>query len=155
MPRERPVPPPFEPPDLARSLDRYLAAGLVFMVVLIAGFVAYRVREPSLRSDARAAQQTSYREIGSQLFDSNCASCHGKGATGGSAPVLDAKEFLGATSNEQIQLLISGGVSGTDMPAWGLDYGGTLTDEQVRQIGTYLRSLEANAPSVPNWRAGK
>ena len=28
------------------------------------------------------------------------------------------------------------------MSAWGLDYGGTLTDEQVQQIMTYLRSLE-------------
>ena len=40
------------------------------------------------------------------------------------------------------------------MPAWSLDYGGTLTDEQVRQIVTYLRSLEPNAPSVPDWRTG-
>ena len=40
------------------------------------------------------------------------------------------------------------------MPAWSLDYGGTLTDEQVTQIVTYLRSLEPNAPSVPDWRSG-
>ena len=46
MPRERPAPPPFEPEGLERSLDRYLVWGLVFMVVLTAGFVAYRVREP-------------------------------------------------------------------------------------------------------------
>ena len=29
------------------------------------------------------------------------------------------------------------------MPAWSLAFGGTLTDEQIRQIATYLRSLEA------------
>ena len=52
MPRERPQPPPFEPEWLERSLNRYLAWGLVFMVLLIVGFVAYRVREPSLRKDA-------------------------------------------------------------------------------------------------------
>ena len=52
MPKERPTPPPFEPAELERSLNRYLAVGLVFMVVLIAGFAAYRVREPSLRKDA-------------------------------------------------------------------------------------------------------
>ena len=49
---------------------------------------------------------------------------------------------------------MSGGVSGTEMPAWGLDYGGTFTDEQVRQVVTYLRSLEPTAPSVPGWRQG-
>ncbi|HZQ26737.1 MAG TPA: cytochrome c, partial [Acidimicrobiales bacterium] len=87
MPRYRPTPPPFEPHELERSLDRYLTAGLVFMVVLIAGFAAYRVREPTLRKEAAAAQETSYREIGTTLFATNCASCHGKGANGGSAPV--------------------------------------------------------------------
>ena len=35
-----------------------------------------------------------------------------------------------------------------------LDQVGTLTDEQIRQITTYLRSLEPNAPSVPAWRKG-
>ena len=56
MPRERPQPPPFEPEWLERSLNRYLAWGLVFMVLLLVGFVAYRVREPGLRTDATRAQ---------------------------------------------------------------------------------------------------
>ncbi len=155
MPRERPTPPPFEPAELERSLDRYLACGLVFMLVLIIGFVAYRVREPTLRADAAAEQQTSYTEIGTQLFATNCSSCHGKGAVGGSAPTLNAKEFLKGTTDAQIRSLIAGGVSGTDMPAWSLEFGGTLTDEQVLQITTYLRSLEPNAPSVPDFRKGK
>jgi len=155
VPRERPVPPPFEPAALERSLDRYLMWGLAFMLVLIAGFIAYRVREPTLRADAAAGQEASYREIGTQLFANSCASCHGKGAIGGSAPVLNAKEFLESTTDDQIHALIAGGVSGTDMPAWSLEFGGTLTDEQIRQITTYLRSLEPDAPSVPNWRAGR
>jgi mono/diheme cytochrome c family protein len=155
VPRERPTPPPFEPHELERSLDRYLIWGLAFMVVLIAGFVAYRVREPTLRADAAAAQEASYREIGAQLFATNCSSCHGKAATGGSAPVLDAKEFLTSTTDDQIRSLVAGGVSGTDMSPWSLEFGGTLTDEQIRQVTTYLRSLEADAPSVPDWRSGR
>ena len=118
MPRERPTPPPFEPVELERSLDRYLMWGLAFMVLLIAGFIAYRVREPTLRKDASAAQEASYREIGTELFATNCSSCHGKDATGGSAPVLNAKEFLKGTTDDQIRALIAGGISGTDMPAW-------------------------------------
>jgi mono/diheme cytochrome c family protein len=155
MPRERPQPPPFEPEWLERSLDRYLALGLVFMVVLLAGFIAYRVREPSLRSDAQRQETATYRTIGSHLFKANCAQCHGQNATGGSAPTLNSKEFLKNTTDDQIRVLTSGGVSGSAMPAWSLDFGGTMTDEQVRQIVTYLRSLEPNAPSVPDWRQGK
>jgi len=155
VPRERPKPPPFEPRWLERSLNRYLAWGLVFMVLLLAGFVAYRVREPSLRRDATRAQTASYTAIGRQLFSENCAQCHGKEARGGgSAPTLNSSQFLKGTSDQQIFALISGGVSGTEMSPWSLDYGGTFTDEQVRQVVTYLRSLEAGSPSVPAWRTG-
>jgi mono/diheme cytochrome c family protein len=155
VPRERPQPPPFEPEWLDRSLDRYLAWGLVFMVLLLAGFVAYRVREPSLRKNAMRAQTASYTNIGRELFAANCAQCHGKeGTGGGSAPTLNSTQFLKSTADNQISALISGGVSGTEMPAWSLDYGGTFTDEQVRQVLTYLRSLQPNAPSVPTWRQG-
>ena len=155
MPRERPQPPPFEPEWLDRSLDRYLVWGLVFIVLLLAGFVAYRVREPSLRKNATRAQTASYTNIGRTLFAANCAQCHGsEGTGGGSAPTLNSSQFLKSTADNQIVALVSGGVSGTEMPAWSLDYGGTFTDEQVRQVVTYLRSLEPQAPSVPTWRQG-
>jgi mono/diheme cytochrome c family protein len=155
VPRERPRPGPFEPEALERSLNRYLVMGLVFMLVLIAGFVAYRVREPSLRADAASSQRATYTKLGKQLFANNCAECHGdNGSGGGDAPTLYSKEFLANTSDEQIHALISGGVSGTEMSAWGLDFGGTITDEQVRQLVTYLRTLEKQAPSIPDWRTG-
>jgi mono/diheme cytochrome c family protein len=150
-----PHPEPFEPDWLQRSLDRYYLWGLVFMVVLIIGFPLYKLREPSLRADALRSQEQTYARIGARLFDQSCATCHGKDAVGDTAPTLNAKEFLTSTSDDQIRLLISGGVSGTEMPAWSLDYGGSLTDEQIRQIVAYLRALEPNAPSVPDWRNGK
>jgi mono/diheme cytochrome c family protein len=144
----------FEPAWLQRSLDRYYTWGLVFMTVLIVGFPLYRLREPHLRSTALNEQHVSYVTTGAKLFALSCASCHGANGTGGTAPTLNAKEFLAATSDAQIGLLVTGGVSGSSMSAWSLDYGGSLTDEQIRQLTTYLRSLEANAPSIPDWRKG-
>ena len=153
MPRERPQPEPFEPSWLERSLNRYLIAGLVFMVALMAGFVGYRVREPSLRADAARSQRADYTRIGGQLFRASCAECHGENASGGgTAPTLNSKQFLASTSDAQAHALIAGGISGTAMPTWSIDFGGTLTDEQVSQVVTYLRSLAAHAPSVPDWR---
>ena len=154
MPRDRVTPPPFEPEALELSTDRYLTAGLIFMVLLIAGFVSYRVREPGLRRTAAAQQQASYRTIGRTLFAGNCASCHGRDATGGSAPVLNSQQFLKAATDPQIQQIVSSGISGSEMPAWSFDFGGTLTSEQIQQITSYLRSLQAKAPSVPAWRSG-
>ena len=146
--------PPFEPDWLQRSLDRHYVWGLVFMVVLIVGFPLYRIREPHLRADALQQQRVTYTKLGASLFSHNCAECHGRRGTGGDAPTLNAKQFLSSTSDEQIHLLVAGGVSGSSMPAWSIDFGGPLTDEQVRQIVTYLRSLEPGAPSVPDWRQG-
>jgi mono/diheme cytochrome c family protein len=147
--------PAFESEALDRSLNRYLAWGIVFMVLLLAGFIVYRLREPSLRRDATRAQTTSYTDIGRTLFSTNCAQCHGQSATGGgSAPTLNSSQFLKNTTDEQIHALVSGGVSGTAMPAWSVDYGGTFTDEQINQVITYLRSLEPSAPNIPTWRQG-
>jgi mono/diheme cytochrome c family protein/uncharacterized cupredoxin-like copper-binding protein len=153
MPRERPQPDPFEPSWLERSLNRYLLAGVVFMVALVVGFVGYRVREPSLRAEATRTQRADYTKIGRQLFGASCAECHGESASGGgTAPTLNSKQFLSSTSDAQTHALIAGGISGTAMPAWSIDFGGTLTDEQVQQVVTYLRSLAPHAPSVPTWR---
>jgi mono/diheme cytochrome c family protein len=154
VPKDRPTPPPFEPASLDRSLDRYLAVGAVLMVLLIAGFITYKIREPDLRSTAKAGQTATYTALGQQSFETNCASCHGHGANGGSAPALNAKEFLKATTDGQIQNIVAGGITGSDMPAWSLQYGGQLTDEQVQQLTTYVRSLEADAPSNPSYRKG-
>lgn len=154
MPEKRTGPKLTEPQWLQRSLDRYLAWGLAFMVVLIAAFPLYRLREPTLRADAKASQQREYERTGAQLFATNCSSCHGAQATGGSAPTLNSKQFLSTTTDNQIALIVTGGVSGSSMSPWSLDYGGSLTDEQIRQIVTFLRTLEANAPSVPDWRSG-
>ena len=154
MPRERPKPPPFEPEWLERSLNRYMTLGLVFMFILLAGFVVYRVREPTLRKDAKRAQTTSYTQIGAQLFATNCAQCHGKDAAGGgSAPTLNSKQFLKGTADDQMKALIAGGVPGSEMPAWSLDFAGTFTNEQINQVVTYLRSLEPTAPDIPGWRS--
>ncbi len=43
---------------------------------------------------------------------------------------------------------------GTQMSAYSLDFGGPLTLEQIEALTTYLRSLEPDAPSVPDWLAG-
>ena len=155
MPPPTTPPPTFESAALQRSLDRYYVWGLVFMLVLIVSFPIYRLREPALRRDALREQQVTYTALGDRLFAQSCAECHGIEAIGGTAPTLNAEEFLESTSDAQIQLLVQGGISGTSMSEWSLDFGGPLTDEQIRQIVTYLRSLEPDAPSVPDWRNGR
>ncbi|MEK7292960.1 MAG: cytochrome c, partial [Actinomycetota bacterium] len=119
MPEKRSGPKLTEPEWLQRSLSRYLTFGLVFMVVLIVAFPLYRLREPTLRADATALQLQQYQKTGGELFATNCAACHGLQGNGGIGPTLNAKEFLTATSDNQIAMLITGGISGSIMSAWG------------------------------------
>ena len=56
-------------------------------------------------------------------------------------------------TDEQIQRIMSVGISGTAMPAWSDEFGGPLTEQQIASVVTYLRSLEKTAPTVPDWRS--
>lgn len=94
-------------------------------------------------------------EAGSTLFAQNCAVCHGQGGNGnGTAPILNAKEMLSVATDQQLTNIIRVGIPGTRMRSWGQEMGGPFDDKSIGELVAYLRSLEPNAPSIPNWRQG-
>lgn len=150
------TPPPLDAPADARSLDRQYMIGLCCMVLLIAAFPLYRIGEPARRAAAQRAMAEESIAQGAASFERHCVACHGPGGRGGSiAPTLAAKEFLSVTADQQLTYLIAAGVPGTTMPPYHLDFGGPFTEQEIARIVRYLRSLEADAPSAPNWRAGE
>lgn len=83
--------------------------------------------------------------LGSQLFASSCARCHGPEGQGSQrAPSLNVSGFLSSTTDLAIQQIISLGVPGTSMPAWG----DRLTDAEILAIVGFIRSWEPTAPEV-------
>lgn len=144
---ERPV-----DPKLERTTTRWMAWGFGIMVLMVAIFPIYRWFEPGTRESARTAQLADLADEGQQLFSVNCVACHGATGEGGIGPALNSKQFLGSVTNTQIESLIATGVPGSQMSAYSQDFFGPLTSEQITAITTYLRSLEDNAPDVPNWR---
>jgi len=137
---------------LERSTNRYMFAGVLLLAALFLMFPLYRSFEPSARSEARDVQEASLAEEGGNVWQFNCASCHGLSGEGGSAPALNSTQFLQAADDNQIATLIAVGIPGSQMSAYSLDYGGPLTSEQIESIVSYLRSLEADAPDRPDWR---
>ena len=82
---------------------------------------------------------------GQRLYNILCKSCHGFDAYGTPlAPALNNQLFLSETPDAAIQQIISLGVSGTVMPAWG----GRLTEADIAALTAYLRSLEPTAPVI-------
>jgi cbb3-type cytochrome c oxidase subunit III len=82
---------------------------------------------------------------GQWLFNLMCSQCHGTDGYGSPmAPALNNQQFLSETPDAAIQQIISLGVPGTRMPAWG----GRLTEYDINSLVAFLRSLEPTAPAI-------
>jgi len=139
-------------PSLERSLTWWMLFGALILAILVAAFPIYRTVDAHRRNDAIAQQQAALVFSGHHLWALNCAACHGENGQGVSAPALNSKQFLQSVTDEQIQRIASVGVSGTAMPAWSNEFGGPLTAQELAAVVSYLRSLQKDAPNVPDWR---
>jgi len=98
--------------------------------------------------------------LGSEMYASNCARCHAAEGQGTPrAPALNVKGFLGRTNDAAIQQIITLGVPGTAMPAWG----DRLSEADIQAIVGFIRAWEPTAPEVaepargggsPWWQSG-
>lgn len=133
-----------------------IMVALVFIAVLATG--AYTMWDPSRASDARKDELNKTVERGAFLFSQNCIVCHGNKGEGGSAsnrlkvaPPLNRPDLQGIDSKtklvsaqdkaQQFKFVVNTitcGRIGKAMPTWGQSQGGTLNDEQIRQLATLI-----------------
>ena len=113
-------------------------------LLVLAATVAFAAddRNP-FAGDAKVAKAGEYE------FRINCALCHGLGAHGGGrGPDLTRAQKKHVHSDEEMFQVISNGIPGTVMPANGTNGQGVgMTDEEIWQIVTYIRSVEVKAPA--------
>ncbi|HEY4766952.1 MAG TPA: c-type cytochrome [Candidatus Sulfotelmatobacter sp.] len=104
-----------------------------------------------LAGTAKAAKAGEYE------FRINCALCHGLGAHGGGrGPDLTRAVKKHAHSDAEMFQVISNGIPGTAMPANGTNGQGVgMTDEEIWQIITYLRSQEVKVPANAKGNAAR
>ena len=140
------------------SLPRRVGAGLLFgtaaLLTVLAAAAALRAQEKNpYAGDAKVAK------LGEYQFRSNCAFCHGLGARGGGrGPDLTRANKRHGTSDAEIFHNIHDGIPGTAMPAateGGIGVG--MSDEEIWQVITYIRSVEkkASAAETGNATRGK
>ncbi len=117
-------------------MQRWLFAAVVFF-----GWVASACGQNPLAGDPKAAKAGEYE------FRINCALCHGLGARGGGrGPDLTRAQKKHAHSDADMFQIISNGIPGTAMPANGTNGQGVgMTDREIWQIITYIRSQEVKA----------
>lgn len=77
------------------------------------------------------------------LYSANCQACHGANGHNGPAMELGNPEYQALVDDVTLRKWISGGMPGTEMPAFAQSSGGMLTDAQVNAIIAGIRKAWA------------
>jgi cytochrome c oxidase cbb3-type subunit III len=130
--------------------DHFISTFVVFSLLIAVTLLPADDRNPRA-GDAKAAKAGEYE------FRINCALCHGLGARGGGrGPDLTRAVKKHTHSDAEMFQVISNGIPGTAMPANGTNGQGVgMTDEEIWQIITYIRSQEVKAPAQGLGNAGQ
>jgi len=121
----------------ARRFLFALFVGMTLMCLVSTPFCCAQGKNP-YAGDAKVAK------LGESQFRANCAFCHGLGARGGGrGPDLTRTPKKHGDSDAEIFSTINNGVPGTAMPPNGATQQGVgMTDEEIWQVLTYIRSVE-------------
>ena len=168
--------PAYSDAELERKvLERYMAWGLAFTAFFAVMLPAIWLRESTRQTQKTQADFVATYERGEQLFVENCSRCHGQDAEGGGAPsTYDAEDSWPAPNlttlvkryedapipdiREYLVDTLHRGRPGTPMPAWGADYGGPLTDQQIEDIADWIlanQKAEIPEPQEAADRSGR
>ncbi len=114
------------------------------VVASAAAAVALRAQGKNpFAGDAKAAK------VGESQFRANCAFCHGLGARGGGrGPDLTRAQKRHGNADADLFRTINEGVPGTAMPPNGATQQGVgMTEDEIWQVISYIRSVQAKAPA--------
>jgi len=112
-----------------------IAAWLVVMSLTGCDLVpgTAKAREPQAAPPTQAAAFHA-------LYDRQCAGCHGRDGRLGAARPLNDAVYLALVPADRLRHVIAQGVPGTAQPAFAIDAGGALTDEQIDSLAEGLRA---------------
>jgi mono/diheme cytochrome c family protein len=96
---------------------------------------------PTPTQPAQAAQTAE------QIFKGVCAQCHGANGEGGSGPAINTQEFQSKYDDQALSELISKGIPSTPM----IGVGGVFSDEQIKQLVSFIRSLKPGVAEAPTF----
>jgi putative heme-binding domain-containing protein len=139
--------------DLRKGVQRMnvrprLFFGLDFAVVILVCLVA--ASSAAAQAKNPYAGDAKVAKLGEFEFRANCAFCHGLGARGGGrGPDLTRTPKKHGDSDADIFNTINNGVPGTAMPPNGATQQGVgMTEEELWQVVTYIRSVEKKTSTV-------
>jgi len=133
------------------NYGRVVRLMVLLVIALVVSCAVYAGWDPLRASDAKKRQEELRATRGAHLFAQYCSGCHGKTGEGAVGPALNTPANQPADPNDlkvlQAKLFqtIRCGRVGTLMPAWHMDEGGALDDEQIRQLVLLVITNAGNA----------
>jgi cytochrome c oxidase cbb3-type subunit 3 len=121
-----------------------------FYVLLLLSLVALLALPLFAQDKNPFAGNPQAAKAGESQFRANCAFCHGLGARGGGrGPDLTRAQKMHGSADADLFRTINQGVPGTAMPPNGATQQGVgMTEEEIWQVITYIRSVEKKAPAA-------
>lgn len=110
-----------------------VSIGLVLSLILAAMAV--------IGGYAQNDSQQEMLQLGARLFSENCEVCHGENGTGRVGATL-SKDWPSIRPDLAVENTIRSGVEGSVMPAWSMENGGPLTDDEIESLVLYILSWE-------------
>ncbi len=138
------------------NTGKQINAMVAILFVTLIAIGAYTIWDPFRSQDAEGVQLAKSADFGAQTFERNCRVCHGDRGEGGSAGgrlasalPLDTDALQGiengvfdpaqkALAFKLVTNTVTCGRVGTQMPTWGATQGGTLNQEQIRQLAVLI-----------------
>src|SRR5258708_12988847 len=114
----------------------FFGAGIL-AISLVAGCNARLPGQPTEAERWRAPSEVTDFD---QLYAQNCAGCHGIEGSLGAARSLNDPLYLSFATDDALRKAIAEGRTGTNMPAFSQQVGGSLTDLQINLLITGIRS---------------
>lgn len=82
---------------------------------------------------------------GKGIFTERCVACHSTGGGGGIGPNLTDDFWIHGGRIDSVALIVLNGVGAKGMPTWG----NLLSDEQIKSVSIYVKSLRGTNPANP------
>jgi mono/diheme cytochrome c family protein len=98
------------------------------------------------RAAATGRGRHSASALGAPIYVLHCSSCHGVQGQGIDAPPLRDSQYVGTKSKQEVFSTIADGRTGTEMPAWLVTNGGSLTDVEISRVIAYLCTWQGVPP---------
>ena len=114
-------------------------------LVIIIFIPVYWALEPGRQEAALIRQQAEAAKRGAEIYHSACVTCHGSQGEGTIGPALRSSQL----DNDGLTKIITRGVPGTAMPAWGKEDDGPFHQQQIKDLVAFIRDWDDAPPVTP------